>query len=176
MSNAFTFSVPPGRMPAVRKMHHVAYRCRDSEETRRFYEDLLGLKMSIFLDIPYYATPGDRPPFAHLFLEMGDGSYIAFFDLGDNKAAAPDPDTPQWATHLALEMGSMDDLLAAKARLEGAGVPVVGPKDHDFVKSIYFTDPNGLVLEFTCRVKDRAYLDKLAGDAHGILDKWQARA
>jgi catechol 2,3-dioxygenase-like lactoylglutathione lyase family enzyme len=163
-------------MPAVRKLHHIAFRCRDAGETRRFYEDLLGLKMAIFLDIPYYMTPGDRPPFSHLFLELGDGSYVAFFDLGDGKATAADPETPIWANHLALEMDSMDDLLAAKARLEAAGVGVVGPKDHDFVKSIYFPDPNGVLLEFTCRVKDRAYLDKLAGDAHGILEKWETRA
>lgn len=170
------FTVPPGRMPAVRKLHHIAYRCRNAEETRRFYEDLLGLEMSIFLDLPHYERPGDRPPFCHLFLKMGDGSYVAFFDLDDGKTTAPDPATPGWATHLALEMDSLSDLMAAKARLEAAGVEVRGPKDHDFVKSIYFFDPNGIHLEFTCRVKDAAFLDKLAGDAHSIMERWNDRA
>jgi catechol 2,3-dioxygenase-like lactoylglutathione lyase family enzyme len=166
---------PAPAMPPVRRLHHYAMRCRNAEETRRFYQDLLGLKLAIALDIPYYAKPGDVAPFAHLFFEMADGSYLAFFDLGDGKATAPDPQTPNWVNHLALEMDSVEALLAAKTRLEAAGVEVLGPKDHDFCRSIYFFDPNGIRLEFTARVKGRAYLEKLAGEARGILAAWSAR-
>ena len=30
----------------IKGLHHNAYRCRDSEETRRFYEDFLGLRFA----------------------------------------------------------------------------------------------------------------------------------
>ena len=58
--------------PSVSRLHHHAWRCRDSEETRAFYEDLLGMKLAIFLRLPHYEEPGDRPPFTHLFFEMDE--------------------------------------------------------------------------------------------------------
>ena len=158
--------------PGVRSLHHFAYRCRDAEETRAFYEDVLGLKLGIFLRLPHYEAPGDRPPFAHLFFEMDDGSYIAFFDLGDDETSAYDPDTPEWVNHLALEVDSLETLQAHKARLEAAGVAVKGPKDHHFVHSIYFYDPNGIRLELTTMVKGEDFLRDEAAEAHKRLKAW----
>ena len=61
-------------------LHHNAYRCRDSEETRRFYEDFLGLPLACTLAIETSKT--GRPIRAlHTFYEMDDGSYLAFFDV-----------------------------------------------------------------------------------------------
>jgi catechol 2,3-dioxygenase-like lactoylglutathione lyase family enzyme len=148
-------SAPKG----VSRLHHHAYRCRDSEETRRFYEDILDMKLGIFLRIPHYEAPGDVPPFTHLFFEMNDGSYIAFFDLGDDGVSQYCPDTYEWVNHLALEVDSHDTLLHYKKRLEDAGVAVKGPKNHHFVDSIYFYDPNGIRLELTAWKED-AYFSK----------------
>lgn len=159
--------------PTVHRLHHHAWRCRDAEETRAFYEDLLGMKLAIFLRLPHYEQPGDRPPFAHLFFEMDDGSYIAFFDLGDQDVTVQDPETPDWVNHLALEVDSLETLEAHKRRLEDAGVAVKGPKDHHFVHSIYFYDPNGIRLELTARVHDDAFLEKEAAEAHELLQAWQ---
>ena len=39
----------------------------------------------------------------HIFFRMADGSYVAFFDLGDDTAAEPSPNTPAWANQIALE-------------------------------------------------------------------------
>jgi catechol 2,3-dioxygenase-like lactoylglutathione lyase family enzyme len=66
----------------VKKLHHNAYRCRDSEETRRFYEDFLGLKLAGALEITETKT-GRRTEVLHTFYEMGDGSYLAFFEAPD---------------------------------------------------------------------------------------------
>lgn len=158
--------------PTVDRLHHFAYRCRDAEETRAFYEDVLGMKLALFLRLPHYEEPGDVPPFTHLFFEMADGSYVAFFDLGDDGVSSYCPDTPEWVNHLALEVGSKEELLAFKDRLEKAGVNVKGPKDHHFVHSIYFYDPNGIRLELTARVKGDDWLAEEGKKAHEQLRAW----
>jgi catechol 2,3-dioxygenase-like lactoylglutathione lyase family enzyme len=156
----------------VQGLHHFAYRCRDAEETRAFYEDVLGMKLGIFLRLPHYEEPGDRPPFCHLFFEMDDGSYIAFFDLGDDGVSAYDSQTPEWVNHLALQVDSLETLAAYKARLEAAGVAVKGPKDHHFVQSIYFYDPNGIRLELTAWVEGEDFVKAEAAEAHDRLKAW----
>ena len=110
----------------VRGLHHFAWRCRDSEETRRFYEDLLGLPLVHVIKSDHVPSTGEYCPYVHIFFQMRDGSYIAFFDLGDDIAALPSPNTPAWVNHIALRVDSVADLLAAKARLEAAGVEVLG--------------------------------------------------
>jgi catechol 2,3-dioxygenase-like lactoylglutathione lyase family enzyme len=104
---------------------------------------------------------------------MGDGSYIAFFDLGDGQAAAPSPNTPDWVNHLALEVPDEAALLAAKGRLEAAGHKVVGVTDHHFIKSIYVFDPNGLRVELTTRTMEEEQAVG-APDPHARLAAWTA--
>ena len=136
----------------IQGLHHWAYRCRDAEETRHFYEDLLGLPLTHFIrEDNYTGSSGESvDKFAHVFFQMADGSSLAFFDLGDDTAAEPSPNTPRWCNHMALRVESLDHLMKAKKRLEEGGVNVVGPKDHDgWVKSIYFFDPNGARMELT---------------------------
>ena len=60
----------------IKGLHHNAYRCRDSEETRQFYEDFLGLKLVSAFDI------GDGMGL-HTFFAMDDGSCLAFFEVPD---------------------------------------------------------------------------------------------
>lgn len=158
--------------PSVSRLHHFAYRCRDAEETRAFYEDVLGMKLALFLRLPHYEEPGDVPPFTHLFFEMDDGSYVAFFDLGDDGVSQYCPDTHEWVNHLALEVGSVEELEAFKKKLQDAGVDVKGPKDHHFVHSIYFYDPNGIRLELTARVKGEDWLKEHGATAHEALRAW----
>jgi glyoxylase I family protein len=76
--------------PPVLGLHHSAYRCRDAEETRHFYEDIQGLPLVQVVTADHVST-GKSMPFAHVFFELADGSCIAFFDLGDNVAAEPSP-------------------------------------------------------------------------------------
>jgi catechol 2,3-dioxygenase-like lactoylglutathione lyase family enzyme len=157
---------------AIRGLYHYAHPCRDAEETRAFYEDLLGLPLVVFMQADRVPSTGDKGPYAHMFFAMGDGSYVAFFDLGKGEMPAPSPNTPDWVQHFAMEVGSVEEVLAMKQRLEAGGVEVKGLVDHDFIKSIYFFDPNGLRLEVTARTERPGILEAAARDAHAALRQW----
>ena len=66
----------------------------------------------------------------------------------------------------------MDELLATQARLEEAGLEVVGPIDHGIFDSIYFFDPNGHRLELTVNKGTAEELDRLRDVADAMLDEW----
>jgi catechol 2,3-dioxygenase-like lactoylglutathione lyase family enzyme len=66
----------------IQGLHHNAYRCRDSEETRRFYEDFLGLPLAGALTIRETKT-GRPTAVLHTFFQLGDGSFLAFFEAPD---------------------------------------------------------------------------------------------
>ena len=157
---------------SIHKLHHFAYRCRDAEETRAFYEDLLGLPLVHLVQAETVPSEGEHCPFVHIFFQMRDGSYLAFFDLGDNVASEPSPNTPSWVNHIALEMDSVDEVHAARDRLAAAGLDVKGVTDHDFINSIYFFDPNGVRLELTVRTKDEEHMGDAAKHAHEKLAAW----
>lgn len=160
--------------PAVHGLHHFAWRCRDAEETRAFYEDLLGLPLVHVIKLDHVPSTGEYCPYVHLFFQMTDGSNIAFFDLGDNQRAEPSPNTPAWVNHIALRVDSLADLEDMKARLQGAGVEVIGPVDHHFVKSIYFFDPNGFRMELTTPTGTPEMHDGFKAEARAHLDGWSA--
>lgn len=167
-------NLSPAMVP-VHGLHHFAYRCRDAEETRRFYEDLLGLPLTHIVRADYIPSTREYCPYVHLFFEMTDGSSMAFFDLGDDTASEPSPNTPRWANHIALRVDSADAVRAALARLQAAGVDVIGPVDHDgFVLSIYFFDPNGIRLELTANTASAQTLAQYRRDARPALDAWTA--
>ena len=80
----------------INSLHHFAYRCRDAEETRHFYEDILGLPLKHVIRLDHVPSTGEYCPYVHVFFQMRDGSYIAFFDLGDDVTA------PAFAQHALL--------------------------------------------------------------------------
>ncbi len=156
----------------IRGLHHFAWRCRNAEETRRFYEDLLELPLVHVIRQDHVPSTGEFCPYVHIFFEMGDGSFIAFFDLGDGAVAAPSPNTPAWVNHIALRVDSRERLLAMKRRLQDAGVEVLGVTDHHFVESIYFFDPNGLRVELTVPTVSTQQMSEYAREARTLLDQW----
>lgn len=156
----------------IRGLHHYAYRCRNAEETRSFYEDLLGLPLAHVIKADSVPSTGASDPYVHLFFEFGDGTYIAFFDLGDETACTPDPETPSWVNHFAMQVDTLAEIDAWKTRLEAAGLDVVGITDHGFVKSIYFFDPNGIRLEITHEVTGETERQAARDAAHAALKSW----
>ena len=158
----------------VQKLNHIAWRCRDAEQTRGFYEDLLGLPLAHVVRADSVPSTGEQCPYVHLFFRMKDGSFVAFFDLGDDQASVPDPATPAWVTRISLEVASMAELTTAKQRLLDARVEVLGIIDHYWLQSIYFHDPNGLRLELSYRSKGAEFLDECERNAHGELARWTA--
>jgi len=156
----------------LKGLNHVAWRCIDAEETRHFYEDILGLPLAHTVRGDKVPSTGEPVPHFHIFFEMGDGSYVAFFDIKDGLGATVSADTPSWVHHFAFEVASVADVVAMKGRLEQAGIDVLGITDHHFINSIYFFDPNGLRLEVTARTEGKAYMDQAKLRAHASLREW----
>lgn len=169
--------LPPDAPPPVpiHGLHHFAWRSRDAEETRHFYEDLLGLPLFHIIQSERVPSTGEYCPYTHFFFRLADGSFVAFFDLGDDTAAAPSPNTPAWVNHLALRVGSVVELERAKARLEAAGVAVLGIVDHHIFKSLYVFDPNGIRLELCAQTADEARMQAESDGVHERLAAWTAR-
>jgi glyoxylase I family protein len=160
---------------AVQQLHHYAYRARDAEQTRSFYEDVLGLPLYHIIQSDVVPSTGEFCPYTHFFFRLQDGSFIAFFDLGDDTAAEPSPNTPKWVNHISFRVNTVADLEAMKARLQAAGVDVLGVTDHHIFKSIYFFDPNGIRLEFTAQLADEFQMLQESKTAHARLAEWTAR-
>lgn len=157
----------------VHGLHHFAWRCRDAEETRHFYEDVLGLPLVHVIKNDHVPSTGEYCPYVHIFFRLFDGSCIAFFDLGDNTAALPSPNTPAWVNHIALRVADGEALRAMQARLQAHGIEVLGVTNHDdYIHSIYFFDPNGLRLELTTEVAEPAVVAGFARTAHAELADW----
>jgi catechol 2,3-dioxygenase-like lactoylglutathione lyase family enzyme len=152
----------------INGLHHNAYRCRDSEQTRAFYEDFLGLPLMHAFEIKQTKTGRDSKVL-HSFYQMTDGSFLAFFE---------EPGEPfefkqqrDFDLHIALEV-DYEDLLAMKEKGERAGLETRGVVDHGFIHSIYFRDPNGYVIELAARMDlESDPFDK--GAAHKVLEDWQ---
>jgi len=169
---------PPASVPApppIQQLHHYAYRARDAEETRHFYEDILGLPMYHIIQSDHVPSTGEYCPYTHFFFRLQDGSFIAFFDLGDDEAALPSPNTPLWVNHVAFRVDSLAELEAMKSRLEAHGVEVIGVTDHHVFKSIYFFDPNGVRLELSAQVASEFQMLQESRTAHARLAEWTAR-
>lgn len=137
--------------PEIRSLHHVSLRCFDPEATRHFYEDLLGLEFSAA--IPSDVDENDRPVESlQLLFRMVNGDFITFYHVpGDPRPELYRPLGGQ-ELHLGMKVPSEEDWVRGQERLKEAGVEFMGPLDHDFVQSIYFPDPNGIMLEFTYEV------------------------
>lgn len=164
--------VPPA---PIRRLHHYAYRCRDAEETRHFYEDILGLPLYHYIENDYVPSTGEFCPYTHIFFRLDDGSFIAFFDLGDNEAAAPSPNTPAWVNHIAFMVDDLAALQAIKQRLEQHGIDVLGPTDHRVFQSIYFFDPNGIRLELTAMTVPDTQMQAESAGVRARLDAWTTK-
>jgi glyoxylase I family protein len=171
---------PPelGQLPApakVQQLHHYAYRAKDAEETRVFYEDILGLPLYHIIQSDIVPSTGEYCPYTHFFFRLQDGSFIAFFDLGDDEAALPSPNTPKWVNHISFRVDTVQELENTKARLQAYGIEVLGVTDHHIFKSIYFFDPNGIRLELTAQLADAFEMLQESKTAHTRLAAWTAR-
>ena len=154
----------------IKGLHHNAYRCRDSEETRRFYEGFLGLRLAGALHIKESMTKR-RTDVLHTFYEMGDGSYLAFFEAPDRPFEFKDQH--DYDLHIALEVDP-DTLKRMFEKGKAEGRETRGVSDHGFIDSIYFRDPNGYVIELTAKKPNHARaMDPATNGARAILEAWQ---
>ena len=158
--------------PRIQRLFHIAYACYDAEETRAFYEDILELPLVNCMGGDHVPSTGEKMDYLHFFLEMGDGSYVAFFDTKMTERPAPSPNTPGWVQHLALEVDAPEDVRVWAERLRVAGVETTEIVDHGFIESIYFEDPNGHRLEITARTEGPEFLERVRREARPALDAW----
>lgn len=158
-------------MRHIRGLHHNAYRCRDSEETRRFYEDFLELPLADAFEITQTQT-GRQTRVLHSFYRMDDGSFLAFFEAPDRPFEFKEQH--DFDLHIALEVNDAT-LERMYAKGKASGIHTRGVSDHGFVRSIYFRDPNGYVIELTAKSPD--YKEKMARarrEAHARLAQWES--
>jgi catechol 2,3-dioxygenase-like lactoylglutathione lyase family enzyme len=154
----------------IEGLHHIAYRCRDSEQTRTFYEEFLDLPLANAFEIRETRT-GRGTGVLHSFYEMADGSYLAFFEV---------PDQPfefkvqhDYDLHLALRV-PVTDLSHWLAKARAAGLECRGIADHGMIESIYLRDPNGYVIELAGKRPEHDQLmDATNNGARHHLVQWQ---
>jgi catechol 2,3-dioxygenase-like lactoylglutathione lyase family enzyme len=127
-----------------RGVHHLALVTSDMDATVRFYHGVLGARLVMTI-----ATPA----FKHYFFDIAPGNALAFFEyVGEpieqfsKPACVPFPQASQF-DHLALGLADEDALLRLRDRLKSHDCEVTDVVDHGTLRSIYFTDPNGIALE-----------------------------
>jgi catechol 2,3-dioxygenase-like lactoylglutathione lyase family enzyme len=140
-----------GELPRWRGVNHLALVTNDMDATVRFYHGVLGARL--------VATIGTEQ-FRHYFFDVGAGNTVAFFEYRGmpvprfaKPAGLPDPRAAQF-DHLSLNLADEHALESLRARLKEHGCEVTDVVDHGFVRSIYFTDPNGIALEASWWVED----------------------
>ena len=174
-------AAPTGERPAVtlkpvNNMHHAAYRCRDAEQTRWFYEDVLGFELTAALAFDEEPGRAVKREYMHLFFKTADGNFIAFFDAPDDVEEKMFIARHGFDQHIAFEVDSMEQLKAWRRHINKMGRPCFGPINHGFVHSIYMYDPNGIQVELT--VKDPDYNHIMAEEkakAQSAVKEWSKK-
>ncbi len=155
----------------LRGVNHLALVCRDMKRTVDFYSGLLGMPLVKTIDLP---DGGGQ----HFFFDIGNGDSLAFFWFPDAPAAAPGIASPERSgldlrtahgsmNHVAFDV-SPEKIVEYRDRIEAKGIQVTQVVNHDdsptqtspevdettFVRSIYFFDPDGILLEFAAWQRD----------------------
>jgi catechol 2,3-dioxygenase-like lactoylglutathione lyase family enzyme len=137
---------------------HVGLSTLDLDKTRAFYEGVLGFA-AVRCDIMEIKEGGR---IRHVFFDTGQGTLIAFMEPRGVPRIPAEYDTsinrglgvPDAFYHFAFEIGSVKALEEKRAELIRKGVRVSPIVDHEWMKSIYFKDPNGLLLEYACQTRE----------------------
>lgn len=167
-------------LPTLKNFHHVAFRCRDAAQTRAFYEGILGMPMTAGLALNEISGTATPLEYMHIFFQLGDGNYLAFFDTPDTATEEHFKKRSGFNRHIAIETGSVEDLAVFREKLNAHGIECWGPLDHGFVKSLYFYDPNGINVEITARTPQYDAImaeekRKMESEMHAWTDKTRVR-
>ena len=156
-----------GELPRWRGINHLALVTNDMDATVHFYQGVLGARL--------VATIG-TPHFRHYFFEFGEQQTVAFFEYTNapstpfsKPAGVPDPRAAQF-DHLSFNLADERALLSLRGRLKTAGCEITDVVDHGFIRSVYFTDPNGIALEASWWVTDATARPADYGDPQLFAD------
>lgn len=156
----------------LKKIHHVAYRCKDTKTTVEFYKKALNMEFVLAIAEDNVPSTGAPDPYMHIFLDAGGGNILAFFELPNSPEMGRDINTPEWVQHIAFEVADEAALMDAKTHIEGLGLEVIGPTNHGIFKSIYFFDPNGHRLELASNCGTPEQMAELNRVAPMMLEEW----
>lgn len=138
--------------------HHVALATTDLEASHRFYTEAMGFTLVKTVVAPTGSPSGGWAK--HLFYDTGGGGVFALWDIHDDSVPREfDPaisrglGLPEWVNHIAFDSPDLEDLASRTTRWQKYGIDVV-ELDHEFCRSIYATDPNGVLVEFCCTTTD----------------------
>ena len=145
---------------------HISLATLDMNATRAFYEGVLGFK-AVRCDV---ISVKEGWQIRHVFFDTGQGQLLAFMESRGIPGAPGEFDAslnrplgmPEGVYHFAFEAGSDAELEAKRSELLGKGVRVTPVVDHEWAKSIYFKDPNGLLLEYS-------YLTRAFNQDDGVM-------
>src|SRR3954453_24170311 len=129
--------------PRWRGVNHLALITPDMDATVRFYHGVLGMRLVATLS---------AGPLRHYFFEIGPENTVAFFEWSGTEtyakpAGMPSDRFPMQFDHLSFNLPDEQALEELQKRLEAAGVEDTRVVDHEIVRSVYFTDPNGIATE-----------------------------
>lgn len=169
-------------MGKINGLHHIAIATGDMKAQLRFFSDVLGLRLQ-----GLYWMHGVEGAW-HAFMQMGDEQIAFAFVPGNEKidieygvthaGSGAGNSAPGTMQHIALNVDTLDDLLAMRDRIRSRGVNVFGPLQHGLCHSIYFGGPEGLALEVATSGdapapldNDGTWIDREVQELAGISDK-----
>lgn len=159
--------------PPPARLHHHAFVTTDQEATRKFYEDIVGLPLIATWTEVENLMGGEDQEFCHTFYGLGEGGSLAFFQFANREFSdqfAP-PSPPSLFRHVAL-LVSTEGQEGIRDRAQAAGVETM-TANHGYCESLYITDPNGLLLEFTVDHPKVEEIDAIRRmNAHSDLTRW----
>jgi glyoxylase I family protein len=155
----------------LRHVHHQAYACWDSEETRHFYEDILEMPLIATVVIEdSFRTDGSAH--CYTFFEIGDGDTLAFFEQMSLVHPKHFNARSAFHRHVAFEVEGDATMQRFKRKLDAAGIANT-LKNLGTSLSLRFSDPNGLILEFTTQVRRTLEYERTSRSAaHSELQRW----
>lgn len=158
----------------IQCLHHHAFYCRNSEETRKFYEEVLELPLTMTVVLHDDILFG-KGEYCHIFFEIADGSSIAFFEYPALWAERGEKALNEFEHHLAFKVADIGVLEYYRDRLQAHGVES-RLIDHEVYQSLYFNDPNGLNFELLTETAITAAVEARGREtAHADLAAWMRR-
>lgn len=152
------------------RLHHNAYVSKDLEQTRAFYEDIIGLP----LVTTWREGEGDNA-YCHTFFELSDGGALAFFQFANPDAAEEHQKGKPTSHfyHIALNASqACQAAVASKAEANGLEPQVI---DHGYCTSLYLMDPDGMLVELTVDTEEALPLIQARREnPHRELAEWLA--
>ncbi len=157
----------------IQGINHLALVCKDMKRTVDFYSGVLGMPLTKTINLPQGMGQ-------HFFFDIGNGDQLAFFWFPDAPESVPGithasdlvgrgsiTSAHASMNHVAFNIPA-DKVDEYQQKLKAAGIDCTDVVNHDdspeqasptitpstFVRSIYFKDPDGILLEFAAWARE----------------------